>query len=93
MALHLTPEEHDANPPSSWTARKNGNRWQLVDKSGGVLDTFDTKTKAEAAKSSGFLFDLYQKEGRWFRGETPAGCRPYAAYKPAMDRAAMMAAS
>lgn len=77
MALHLTPEEHDADPPSEWTVRKSGRNWQLLSASGGVLDTFPTKTAAVAAKSGGFAFDLYQKEGRWFRGEPINNWKPY----------------
>jgi len=80
MALHLTPEEHDADPPSGWTVRKIADRrWQLLARNGAVLDTFLTKKEAERGKTCGFVFNLYQKEGRWFKGETPAGWRPYAA--------------
>lgn len=91
MAMHLTPEEHDADPPSGWTVKKAGDRlWQLQSRNGGVIDTFTTKTKAEAGKTSGFAFDLYQKEGRWFRGEHVSGWKPYAACKPSMDALAKM---
>jgi hypothetical protein len=85
MALHLTPEEHDADPPSGWTVHKHGRRWQLRSKDGGVFDTFDTKRQAEAAKTSGRLFDLYQKEGRWFKGETPPGWKSYVECKAEQD--------
>jgi hypothetical protein len=79
MALHLTIEEHDADPPSRWTVQKSGRRWQLLSRNGGVVDTFNTKRDAENAKTSGQIFNLYQKEGRWFRGEAVPGWRPYAA--------------
>lgn len=89
MALHLTPEQHDADPPSRWTVHKvTDRRWQLRSSTGGVLDTFDTKAKAQAAKVSGRLFDLYQREGRWFAGETQPGWKSYAECKPRMDAAA-----
>lgn len=88
MALHLTPEDHDNDPPNGWTVRKSGRKWQLISRSGGVLDTFDTKSKAENAKTSGFIFSLYQKEGRWFKGESIPGWKPYSACKPQMDAAA-----
>lgn len=78
MALHRTPEEHDANPPASWTIRKNGQRWSLEMADGGVLDTFTTKTAAQEARESGFLTKLYAKEGRWFAGELVDGWKPYA---------------
>lgn len=88
MALHLTRAEHDADPPSGWTVHKHGRRWQLRNRNGGVLDTFDTKKQAEAAKTGGFLFDLYQWEGRWFNGETPPGYKSYAQCKAEQDRIA-----
>ena len=80
MALHLTPEEHDANPPSTWTVKKVADRrWSLCDKNGGIFDTFHTKREAEDGKTSGFTFNLYQKEGKWFRGEPVSGWKPYVA--------------
>jgi len=91
MALHLTPEEHDADPPAGWTVRKgdkHGRRWQLCNRDGYVVDTFSTKKEAEAAKTKGRIFDIYQKEGRWFKGEQIPMWRPYAACKPEMDEAA-----
>jgi hypothetical protein len=78
MALHLTPEEHAADPPSGWTVRKVGRNWHLLARSGGTLDIFPTKREAEAGRSSGRVFNLYEKEGRWMRGEPIPGWRPYA---------------
>lgn len=75
MALHITLEEHNADPPSGWTVKKSGRRWQLISGNGGVLDTFDTKAGAENAKVNGFLVDLYNKEGRWLNGESVSGWR------------------
>ena len=79
MAMYLTPEDHAANPPSSWTVSKaSPTRWQLLDNRGSVLDSFPTKKAAEAAKLSGLVFNLYEREGRWFKGHTPTGWKPYA---------------
>lgn len=77
MALHLTPEAHDADPPESWRVEKHGRRWALVNSKGHKLESFATKREAQAAKSSGFHFRLYQDEGRWFRGEPVRGWKPY----------------
>jgi hypothetical protein len=77
MALHLTPSEHREDPPSGWTVRRQGRKWALCNKDGHVLDTAETKTKAESLKTSGFVFELYCKEGRWFRGESVANWKPY----------------
>lgn len=79
MALHLNLAEHEADPPAAWHVEKHGRRWALVSSSGGTLDTFATKREALAAKESGFLASLYEKEGRWFRGETVPGWKPYSA--------------
>lgn len=82
MALFTTPEAHAANPPESWEVSKAADRvWRLAPAdapAGAALDTFTTKAKAEAAKVSGWLVDLYEKEGRWYAGETVTGWRPYA---------------
>jgi hypothetical protein len=78
MALHLTPKDHNEDPPQGWTVKKaTDKRWQLQSKTGGVIDTFTTKKDAEAAKTSGFAFNLYEKEGHWFKGETVPGWKPY----------------
>lgn len=77
MAMHLTPEEHDADPPSGWTVHKVGRRWELRRNTGGVLCSYDTKTKAEQDKVSGPYVKLYEKEGRWFSGELVANWKPY----------------
>jgi len=77
MALHLTPEEHDADPPEGWIVRKNGRRWSLCNKDGNVLVTVDTKREAERLKVEGDLVELYNDEGCWFAGGTVRNWRPY----------------
>jgi hypothetical protein len=76
MALHLTPEEHDADPPDGWVVEKRGDKWAVLTKTG-VLVSEKTKKAATAHKTGGPFFDLYQKEGRWFRGERVEGWKPY----------------
>lgn len=76
----FAPHEHAANPPHSWIVRKHGRRWALCAACyDNPIDTFDTKREAEAAKLTGFHVDLYEKEGRWFRGESIPGWKPYQA--------------
>lgn len=79
MALHRTPAEHDANPPSSWIVVKVGDRvWHLKFATGdGVIDSFTTKKSAEAAKIDGLAAKLYEKEGRWFAGLPVDNWKPY----------------
>lgn len=82
MALYATPEQHAANPPESWEARKAGPRlWHLVDQEGNVLARAETKRGAEELKTSGFYFKLWHQEARWYAGEPVAGWKPYAEVK------------
>lgn len=78
MALHLTPTEHDADPPSAWTVSKSGSRWALVSSTGVTMDTFTTKRAAIEAKSSGFYVNLYNTETAWFAGLPVRGLKSYA---------------
>ena len=79
MALHSTPERHDADPPEKWQVVKVAERcWHLDSSLGYTLGTYKTRKAAQADKISGFYVNLYEKEGRWFRGEPVAGHRPYA---------------
>lgn len=79
MALYTSPEAHAANPPETWAAVKTGARsWALTDQAGGILQTTATRREAEALRSSGFYFDLWHKEARWYAGEPVQGWKPYA---------------
>lgn len=79
MALHLTPADHAADPPAAWQVVKAAERcWHLDSSRGGTIDTFTTRKAAEAARTGGHAARLYEQEGRWFAGQTPAGWRPYA---------------
>lgn len=78
MSIFASPAEHAAHPPSSWTVRKHGRKWGLFIGNEHPADTFLTKRQAEAAKTTGFLADLYAKELRWYAGEAVYGWKPYA---------------
>lgn len=79
MALHLTPQEHDENPPRTWeVVKKRAGLWHLRQRGQeNPIDSFATKREAEESKKSGRLVDLYENEGRWFRGEHVPGWKPY----------------
>jgi hypothetical protein len=83
MSLFRSPQEHAANPPESWTVVKAANRrWRLIagtDHNGNdiVLHSADTRQECEHKKTSGFYFDLYQTESRWYAGESVAGWRDH----------------
>jgi hypothetical protein len=78
VSLHNTPQEHDADPPSSWAVVKIAERcWHLESSLGGQLGTYPTRHAALADKESGWLVNLYEKEGRWFKGEPVANWKPY----------------
>lgn len=77
MALYRTPEEHAANPPSTWVVTKVGRRWALQDARGATLQTYDTKAGATLATKEGFWPRLYAQEGDWFAGRPVPGWKPY----------------
>lgn len=70
MALHETLADHDADPPAAWRVVKVAERvWHLDSSLGGTIGTYSTKKAAEAGKETGFYVSLWEKEGRWMRGE------------------------
>jgi len=75
--LHLTPEDHATDPPEKWAIIKDCDRWLLMSSLGGTLDSYKRKLDAEAARTSGPYVSLYEKEGRWFAGESVANWKPY----------------
>jgi hypothetical protein len=79
VSLHTSPAAHDRNTPDTWRAVKVGERsWSLVDGEGHTLDQgFRTRAAAEEAITSGTTRNLYEQEGRWYAGDTPAGWRPW----------------
>jgi hypothetical protein len=71
-------KDHAANPPSTWLVVKAAPRlWNLTTKDGGVIESRTTKKDAESLTQSGWLVSLYEKEGRWFAGESIPGWKPY----------------
>jgi hypothetical protein len=84
VSLFNGPQEHAANPPSTWEVHKAAPRlWQLRTRDGGVLHTTTTKRAAEDLRTSGFYASQYAKEGRWYAGESVPGWKPYRAPEPA----------
>jgi hypothetical protein len=80
--LFPSPEYHTANPPETWIVVRVGRKYQLQTKDGACLQGYPRKRDAERDKTSGFYFDLYHKERRWYAGEPILGWRPYAEFKP-----------
>lgn len=79
MSIFASPEEHAANPPSTWEVRQWGRKWVLVCTKWPIttLATFTTMREAKQAKITGFLADLYAKESRWYAGESVDNWKPY----------------
>jgi hypothetical protein len=79
MALYSDPDQHAANPPSSWRVRKIKDRlWHVVDAAGTTLERATTKGEAERLRLDGFCARLWETERRWYAGEPVPGWRPYA---------------
>ena len=73
--------------PSTWQVVKVADRlWHLDNAQGVNLGGYRTRKEAEAGKVSGAYVTLWEKEGRWMRGDTPAGWRPYADVKAEHER-------
>jgi hypothetical protein len=67
--------------------------WHLCSKDGVVMDKATTKKAAEAFKTRGFTFDLYERESRWYAGGTVPGWKPYAVVVAERERLAAWNAS
>ena len=88
MSLFSSPEEHAANPPQTWVITKTCDRlWALKTASGDTIDAYRTKRQAVAARA-GLWQTFYDREGRWYAGETPTGHRSWADCKAERDRIA-----
>lgn len=75
----FSPQDHASNPPSTWQVVKAADRtWHLTTSTGGVLDSYPSKSAALADKESGPLVSLYEQEARWIAGATIPNWRPFA---------------
>jgi hypothetical protein len=81
--MFASPEEHAANPPETWRVVKVTDRlWELRPAgSDYAFFGYPTKREAEEAKRSGFYFDLYNDEARWYAGEPVPHWKPYEAHR------------
>ncbi len=78
MAL-FSKEDHHKYPPEIWVVKKHGSKWGVfTTESDNPINTFTTKIEAIRATTNGLLVDLYEKERRWYAGETVTGWKPYA---------------
>ena len=78
MSLFSSPQENAANGPETWEVRRSGRVWQVVTKSGTVIEhAVSTRRGALELKESGMYVRMYEQERRWYAGETPTGQRSY----------------
>lgn len=76
--MFSTPESHAANPPSTWlVVKRRPGSWATTTKDGWVLEYHETKRAAEESLTTGPMASLYEKERRWYAGDTPPGWVPY----------------
>lgn len=79
MSMFKSPEDHAANPPSTWVVVKTAPRlWALQSAGGVTLQSYPTKRQAAAAAVASYHVNLWHKHTRWYAGEAVAGWRPYA---------------
>lgn len=78
MSLFRNPEEHAANAPETWVIVKVADRaWRLQTKDGDVLEQNATH-KACAESRDYWWTRQYEKESRWYAGESVDGWKDYA---------------
>lgn len=80
MSLFTDPIVHDANPPHTWEVTRTADRVWNVHPAGHpatVIVSCSTRAAAVEATRTGFYVELWERESRWYRGDTPAGWRPY----------------
>lgn len=86
MSLFMGPEEHAANPPSTWNVVKVGSRWALRTTPDQTFETYRSRKAAEADKVEGHWTCAYAEDGRWYAGDTPAGWKSWEECKAERDR-------
>lgn len=86
--LFGTPEEHAANPPSSWLVVKRSERcWHLVTADGATtLDSFTSRKTALEARENGASAHLWEKERRWFAGDKVDNWKPWSQVQEERER-------
>lgn len=80
MSLFTDPTVHAANPPHTWEVTRGAHRvWNLhpAGHPAMVMASFPTRAEAVEATRTGFSVELWDREARWYRGDTPPGWRPY----------------
>lgn len=81
---YATPEDHAANPPSTWRVEKVTNYyrkrpdWTILDRQDRALGSFDTRKVATEALVHGVAAQQWEQDRTWFAGEPTPGRRPYA---------------
>ena len=87
MSMFGGPEEHAANHPNTWVVRKLYERaWSLQTKDGVRIETRETRRQAEADRVHGRWVSLYDRDTRWYAGDTPSGLKSYAECKAERER-------
>lgn len=99
MSLFTTPEQHAANGPDTWRIVKYGRGFAIVTKDvtdemvqrGGIPILTHCERKRDAVAIlephvNSWLVQAYEKEGRWYAGETPPGQRSWAECKAEKEK-------
>lgn len=93
MSLFQTPEQHAANGPDTWRVEKvRDGLWAIVTATGDAqlggdrLDTFSTRKSAVEGLETGWAAQLWEKERRWYAGESIPGWKSWAECKAEQER-------
>lgn len=95
MSLFQTPEEHAANGPDTWRVEKvRDGLWAILTAhgdpqlAGDRLETYPTRKSAMVGLEDGWAAGLWEKERRWYAGESIPGWKTWAECKAEQERIA-----
>lgn len=93
MSLFSTPEQHAANGPDTWRVEKvRDGLWAIVTATGDPqlggdrLETYPTRKSAVEGLTDGWAARLWEKERRWYAGESIPGWKSWAEVKAEHER-------
>lgn len=88
MSLFSGPEEHAANPPSTWKVVKarTTRLWHVQTANGATIESATTKREAEERTRTGSYVKLYDDTTRWYAGESVRGWKPWTQVKAERER-------
>jgi hypothetical protein len=93
MSLFPTPEQHAANGPDTWKVEKvRDGLWAILTRDGDPqlagdrLETYPTRKSAVEGLTGGWAARLWEKERRWYAGQSIPGWKSWAEVQAERER-------